>query len=277
MPRASLGWRSTSSGPPENVPVPSRLELPLRVALASEAWPSEVYAPFALPAAAARYVFGVHRARVGSRLRLLDGASREADAEVLDPSNGLVRIVEVFLVERSTRRVVLLQGAPKADKMDAIVRDGVELGATSIGCVLTERAVAHPRAERLERWQRVAVEAARQCGRGEVPELWLASSVRDAVLRLGAPLGPGETGGLEVRAALSPHATASFGDTLVSMRPLHLALLVGPEGGLTDAELTVAHHAGFDAMRLGRWVMRTETVCAAALGAFASLGTEPSG
>ena len=103
MPRASLGWRSTSSGPPENVPVPSRLELPLRVALASEAWPSEVYAPFALPAAAARYVFGVHRARVGSRLRLLDGASREADAEVLDPSNGLVRIVEVFLVERSTR------------------------------------------------------------------------------------------------------------------------------------------------------------------------------
>ena len=148
-------------------------------------------------------------------------------------------------------------GARKGDKADAIVRDATELGATRIVFVQTARIVARPPASRVERWERIAREAARQCGRGDAPTIALVASW-DAAL---------DAARADTRVCLVPDGAPLRG--VLERARGSLAFAVGPEGGLTDAEVAAAAARGFLSCRLGEFVMRTETVAAAALGAAA--------
>lgn len=235
----------------------------------------------ALPAETASYVARVHRAGPGARLALFDPErALEADAEVVAVGAGgrsvTVRVGEVRGAERRARRAVtLVQALGKGDKMDAIVRDATELGATRIAPVIAERSVVRPEdvAARAARWRRVAVEAARQCGRGDVPAIDAPVALVEAVASLAqAPSGA-------LGACLAPGSDLRLGDALRALAPgAAVTIVVGPEGGLSDAEIAACEAAGIERFGLGPFVLRTETVCAAVLGAVMLLAADaPSG
>lgn len=221
----------------------------------------------ALDAEASRYVARVHRKKPGDVCLLFDPA-KAVEAEAT-----LVRVEKDWVVcrvaalrpasVRPSRRVTLLQCIGKGDKFDAIVRDATELGATGIVAVESARTIVRlgdKALARVERWRRIAIEAARQCGRGDAPFIE-------------GPLGFGEA----VRAHAESDAlklcfwekaTEPAGPHVRSLRAGQpVVFVVGPEGGLEEAEVEAAREAGFHIVSLGPLVLRTETVAAAVLGA----------
>lgn len=209
-----------------------------------------------LDAEQARYVVRVHRLRAGDAFVAFDPKRAiEADGEVL--SRDRVRLGEPRpAASTATRRVTWIHGCPKGDKADAIVRDATELGATRIVFVHTARIVAKLPASRVSRWERIAREAARQCGRADAPEIALDTSWKSAL----------DTDAT-TRVCLDPRGS-SLRDVLARAKG-SVAFAVGPEGGLTDGEIETAEARGFVTCKLGAFVMRTETVPAAVLGALA--------
>ena len=216
---------------------------------------------------ASRYVARVHRLRKGDPLLLFHPSeAREADATIVEIERSVVRC-HVREVRASTlrarRQVTLLQAVGKGEKLDAIVRDATELGATGVVVVETRRSVVRlgdKREERLERLRRVAIEAARQCGRGDAPDIlgplpWgeaLRTASRERALKL----------------CLWERATQSAGEALCRLawdQPLVVA--AGPEGGLDEKEVELARELDFAIVSLGPFILRTETVAAAVLGA----------
>jgi 16S rRNA (uracil1498-N3)-methyltransferase len=216
---------------------------------------------------AATYVARVHRLGPGEHFLVFDpDKAVEADAELLELASrevtvavGPPRPAPAF----PGRHVTLIQGIGKGDKMDMIVRDATELGVAIILPVVCERSIARPGASRRERWRRIAVEAARQCGRGDAPEIAPVQSL-DAALRWPRPRGEGNPGCLF---CMSPEADIPFGERLRLCGQGPALVAVGPEGGVSPRELDVLRDAGFAAVSLGALVLRTETVSAAVLGA----------
>ena len=149
----------------------------------------------------------------------------------------------------------LVQGLPKGDKLETIVRAATELGIARIVPALTARTVVRlgerEMAGRLARWQRIAREAAKQCGRRLVPDV--------------APPRPLETCLDESRDAdialcLWERETAPIGTVLGdTTQPRRVAVLIGPEGGLEPREADAARARGWRVVGLGRRILRTET------------------
>ena len=218
----------------------------------------------------ARYVGRVHRLHAGDRFVAFDPeVGIEADAEVL----GAGREVRCRLgaprasLAVSKTRVTLLQALGKGDKPDQVIRDATALGASRIVLVETNRSVVQLDEERREsrkkRWRTVAVESARQCGRGDLPEIQGPSALESALTLVAD---------VESRLHLSPTATNTLADVL-GQRPApgSVALLIGPEGGFDAPEEAAAVAAGFTPVSLGPFVLRTETAAVAALAVVTAL------
>jgi len=225
--------------------------------------------PRKLDEQAAHYIVHVHRLRVGDRFVAFDPSTRtEADGSVVEVTRRTL-VCEIGPLRAATllalTPVVLLQGVPKGEKLDQIVRDATELGATRIVPVLCARcAQAARRIERsrLARWDRIARQAARQCGRGDVPSVGEPASLAQALQAVGTDC---------LRLCLWERSTRPIRNVLEAQgRAQAVAMLIGPEGGLDDAEVDLAVSSGFEAVSLGRFVLRTETASTAALGAIAA-------
>jgi 16S rRNA (uracil1498-N3)-methyltransferase len=222
-----------------------------------------------LQGALARYIRRVHRLGVGDRLALFDpGTGMEADAELVEgPAPDVwCRLGEPRPSGYRPLPIHLIQGLGKADKPDEAIRSATALGAARVTLVQAERSVARVSAERsvsrLERWRRIAVEAARQSGRGNLPTL---AGPTDLEQVLGAETAP-------FRITLAPHAPPLF-ERLADWRAgAAIAVLVGPEGGFEEEELRAAELAGFLPASLGPSILRTELAGVAALGALVALG-----
>ena len=224
----------------------------------------------------ARHARDVLRMRAGDRFILCDGAMRDHECEVVSCSKeGLIaKVVAVHdNMAEPVYEAILYQGLPKGDKLDEIVRKCVELGVTRIVPVACARSVTRWDATdrgmnaKIERLQRVAREAAKQCGRGVVPEILppipFAEAVRDAT---GADLAflPWENEqGTSIRSLLEEfREQRKQGD--VPSRP-SIAFLIGPEGGFEKGEVDAALEAGIRSVTLGRRILRTETAGPAVL------------
>lgn len=226
-----------------------------------------------LPPDAATYVVRVHRLREGDGFVAFD-PERAVEADAILASVGRRDVTARFGEPRAAslrprRRVTLIQGVGKGDKMDAVVRDATELGATRIVPLIAARSIARPGADRCERWRRIAIEAARQSGRGDAPRI---DPPADLVAAL-ASVAAAATG-----LCLAPAAEASVGARLRALpADAEAVFVVGPEGGLTEEEIDACAAAGIARARLGRLTLRTETVCAAVLGALLALSDDGAG
>lgn len=218
-----------------------------------------------LDAETSSYLCRVLRLRAGDSFVAFDPDARtEADATVTDPSVDAARVsigeVRPAKVVASAP-LVLVYALAKGEKVDAVVRDATELGATHIVLCATERAVVKieegKRAPKLERWRRIAEQAARQSGRSDPPAIDLTDTFLGA-LGIASSIA-------EARFVLDPRASAHLGHYLAPRRAT--AFAIGPEGGFSDAEIDAAKDAGFQPVTLGSVILRTETVAAAVLGA----------
>ncbi len=199
----------------------------------------------------ARHIGAVLRLRAGARVAVFDGR-READVELrtVDEAHVTARLVGPVHVARRPVEVTLLQGVARGPKMDVIVRMGTELGLSAILPVLTARAVSAPGPARLARWQRVAQEAAKQCGRGDLPEIHPAADLKTAL----KTLGPVDVFVIPWEKEVRP-----IGELIAGVAYTSAAILVGPEGGLTPEEVAAGRAAGGQTASLGPLILRTET------------------
>jgi len=223
--------------------------------------PLEPGACITLRGGAASHVTRVLRLRVGQALTLFNGHGGEHVASI-DRSQGgevTVAVGEHRPIEReSPLPLTLAQGVSRGERMDLVVQKATELGVSRLVPVLTERSVVRLDARQADRksnhWRAIAIAACQQCGRNRLPEVTPPAQLRE-FLRQAA----GDRAGL----LLSPGAALRIEDV---PRPRNgVTVLIGPEGGLSDAEQEDAQAAGFTAVHLGRRVLRTETAAIAAL------------
>lgn len=212
-----------------------------------------------LPEEAARHVAQVLRMKAGEPLTLFNGEGGEHAATILVAGRRDVS-VEIGLhdpVDRESRlEITLAQCVSKGERMDFTVQKAVELGVSRIVPLLSERSVVKLDAERwdkkLEHWRGIATSACEQSGRTRIPEI-------AAVQKLDSWLA---TANDALRLVLAPTESVS----LRNLPPASgIALLIGPEGGLSEAEIAAARRAGCVGIGLGPRILRTETAGVAAL------------
>lgn len=213
---------------------------------------------------AANHILRVLRLQVGDALVVFDGRGGEYEARIEGTRKDtvLVAVGAHRPVEReSPLAVTLAQGVARGERMDVVVQKATELGVRAIVPLLTERTVVRLDAGRsdskLRHWSAVAVAACEQCGRNTLPRLpapqtleaFLAASRSESAARV----------------VLSPRGERRVSELQASSG--EVILLVGPEGGLAEHELDAALAVGFQALRLGPRILRTETAAIAALAA----------
>jgi 16S rRNA (uracil1498-N3)-methyltransferase len=222
--------------------------------------PEDVHAPrLRLTGAEAAHVIRVLRMGPGAQISAFDGSGREyvAVLERLEPEGVLCHIVQELDARPMTAvRISLGQGLPKADKFEWVIQKTTELGVTEIVPLATERVVPQIPAGRMAakqaRWEKIAREACKQCGRATVPRVRpptpleaFFSSCQDTDLKI--VLWEGEQ-------ARHLRTILAVGD-----RPASIALVIGPEGGLTPWEVAQGESYGFLPAGLGGRILRTET------------------
>jgi 16S rRNA (uracil1498-N3)-methyltransferase len=213
----------------------------------------------------AHHLATVCRLRPGDAVTLFNGDGREYAARVVSAGK---RVVELEIISEATParevgfRLEVAAPLPKGDRAAFLLEKLTELGATAFTPLRTARSVVHPHEAKLERLQRHVIEASKQCGRNV---LLRVGPLTDWASFVGADLPArrlvAHTGGEALSAAGSP------GD---------VALVVGPEGGLTDVEVEQARAAGWRVVGLGPRVLRVETA-ALTLTAWAALSAASEG
>jgi len=215
----------------------------------------------------ARQISKVLRLKEGDFICLLDGSGNEHDALITGVTRDAVtaRILGTGSCAREpVLRLTLALCLPKGDKVELIVGKGAELGISRYVIVDSERTVARIEpgklAERLTRWRKIAAEASEQCGRALAPEIEGVVAFGDLVGLIAdhdlALIAWEEEGGASLREALRTNLGAKC-----------VLLIVGPEGGLTEAEVEMAKSAGAVSVSLGKRVLRVETAAIAAAAA----------
>ena len=211
-----------------------------------------------------RHLVQVLRLGVGAPVRLYDGRGMEYEGRVVAVDRGVVRVlIEATLAScsESPLTLILLQGFLKEKKMDQLVRQTTELGVTRFVPVFTRRSVPRPEGRRIDariqRWEKIAAEALKQCRRGRIPSIERPCTVAEAfqlASQCALKIVFWEEGGRnlsEILAGAAPPVVSA-------------AILMGPEGGFEAGEIATAREAGFQVASLGPRILRAETATVAA-------------
>lgn len=208
-----------------------------------------------------RHMKKVLRLVPGDRILLIDGTGYEYVAEIEDFSKheAFIRIREKNLSKTESHlEIVIAQGFLKEKKMDNLVRHLTELGITRWVPMISERAVARPdphrMAERIKRWESIAIEALKQCGRAKMPEITNMQTFGDIL----AGQEDYDSKLIFWENEIHPLEDSDF------RKPKKILLLLGPEGGFTEKEASDAQHAGFTCLSLGPRILRSETAALSA-------------
>lgn len=221
-----------------------------------------------LPPEEAHHCLDVMRCAAGDRITVFNGEGLEVEAEITGISRKAVELKSLLVSQTDPppARLTLGQAIPKGKNMDLIIQKATELGASRIVPLLSERTVvqldAGELAKKRDKWQRVAVEACKQCGQNWLPVVETPLSVDQFVKKSGS--------GFRLVAAISPaaqtlRAILSAWEEEKEARPDVATLMVGPEGDFTPAEISTAIGAGFAPLSLGPIILRSETAAIYAL------------
>ena len=202
----------------------------------------------------------VLRMRAGEEVMVSDGNNRKylCEVEGYEPDLAVLKIQEKGVVDTELpSQIYLFQGLPKQDKMELIVQKAVELGVYQVIPVATKRSVvkldAKKAEKKTERWQQIAQSAAKQAGRGYIPEVHSVMTYKEAMEYA-----------RKLDVVLIPYELAEgMEETKKMIRQIQpgqsVGIFIGPEGGFEIEEVEEAINAGAKAITLGKRILRTET------------------
>ena len=204
-----------------------------------------------------RHCSQVLRKQAGDHITVFDGLGRLAEARITGVKKNavLLEIGDMQYAEKSTPEIILAQSIPKGKTMDWIVEKAVELGVSRIIPLITRYTVvkydANEASRKAEKWQKVAMEACKQCGQNWMP---IVENPIDWNYYINRSID-----GLKIIASLAEGATSLR--ELLEKNPTtqQVTILIGPEGDFTSEETTAAISKGFQPVTLGDIVLRTET------------------
>ena len=215
------------------------------------------------------YISQVLRMKEGEELIVVLGGGVEALCEVneLSKDSVMLKIKDTHTsVSEPAIRITLYQSVSKGERMELTIQKCVELGVTKIVPVFSSRCVVRPdepkkQKSKTDRWQKIALEAARQSGRGIIPEVTEPVAFREAVKAAGESadivLFPWEEEhGLTLKEALTQVNKDDISE---------VAVFIGPEGGFEEGEAEIARDNGARPVTLGKRILRTETAGPAVL------------
>ncbi|MCE9610013.1 MAG: 16S rRNA (uracil(1498)-N(3))-methyltransferase [Chthoniobacter sp.] len=216
------------------------------------------------------HALSVLRMQAGDRATVFNGQGAEATVELVSVEKGRVVLQRISAGKSAplSCELVLAQAIPKGKNMDLIVEKATELGAAAIVPLMSERTIVRAAAgealAKRDKWQRVAVEAAKQCGQNWLPRVLTPQTPKEF-------FQSGETFDVMLIASLQPDARP-IKEALAqatAQQPRRVLILVGPEGDFTPAEVGLAKAHGCHPVTLGPIILRTETAaiyCLSVLG-----------
>ena len=189
-----------------------------------------------------------------------DGNDYPAELVQVDKRSASARILDVATnPTESSVNVHLGQVISRGDRMDFALQKSVELGVAEITPLFSERCGVKLSGERLQKkqqqWQKVVISACEQSGRSQVPVVHPGQSLEQFVQQVEADL----------KLTLDPHAQVPLRQLAGTDNVTAVALLIGPEGGFSEAEVELANHHQFKPIRIGPRILRTETAALTAL------------
>ena len=212
-----------------------------------------------------KHITKVLRLRVGEELEVCDKCGTDYRCVISSFGDGEV-VAEIKESMKNSAEppveVTLYQGMPKSDKMDYIIQKCVELGISRIVPVITKRTVSVPKdaEKKTARWQKIAEEAAKQCGRGAIPTVEVAIDFKEAMRRFAEDNAKN----------LMPYECErenSLKTVLKETDGSKFNIFIGPEGGFDEKEVELAKGSGAKVVTLGPRIMRTETAPLAVVSA----------
>ena len=215
----------------------------------------------------AHHIRRVLRLRPGATLKVFDGQGTEHNAILHEINHGRVTVEiggKVACIAEPPHTITLVQGITRGDRMDFTLQKAVELGIAAIQPLWMQRSrkkLDDTRMQkRMRHWQGILVSACEQSGRSTLPELLVPADYRNW-------LDSGQSKGLRIML----HPDGEYTLTELERPRGRIVLLVGPEGGISNEETTLATHSGFFSVRLGPRILRTETAAMAALAGMQAL------
>ncbi len=229
-----------------------------RFHIAPEAWESAT-----LDAEESHHCLNVLRLGSGDRITVFDGVGSEATATIVGVAAGRVTFQPGPAVRcpRPPAAITLAQAIPKGKNMDLIVQKAVELGASGVAPILSDRTVVQlegPEALRKQaKWRDVAIEACKQCGQNFLPQIMKPATLRQFFDRADpcdlALIASLQQDARPIKRVLADYASSA------GRPPASVVVFVGPEGDFTPAELALAKSHGCQPVTLGPIILRTET------------------
>ena len=196
----------------------------------------------------------VLRSKLGETVEVFDGVGNSAQGEIISLAKDQVEIALSDLPKLSAKpsEIHLIQAIPKGGNMELIVQKAVELGISSIQPLITEHTIVRSEQmeKKLEKWQRIALEACKQCGQNYLPTILPVQQFRDWI-------NSEKKAELNLVAALLP--TSLPLPEVFSEIPKSASFLIGPEGDFSDEEYSKIIDVGYQPVSLGNIVLRVET------------------
>lgn len=211
----------------------------------------------------AKHIGNVLRAKVGDVITVCDGEGRDYECEIREITKKeiIARVTDIFTNDNEPSvKITLYQGLPKADKMELVIQKCIETGIDRIVPVKTEHAVVKldgKEEKKIQRWNKIAEAAAKQCGRGKIPVVENVLDFKEAVMdakKLDGGIIPYEK---ERERGLKQFAKNFKGKSI--------GIFIGPEGGFSNEEIDFAKENGIEPVTLGKRILRTETAGLVAL------------
>lgn len=207
------------------------------------------------------HLVNVLRLGVGDLLTVIDKNADEFEAKIIGITDGGTAQVSIGgrrLVNREPDvEVTLYQGLPKKDKLELVIEKGTELGAVRFVPVVMTRSIVKLSSEkakrRQERWQRIAEAAAKQARRQIVPSISTVLGFQEMLAELQ------QQQDAKILVPYERASAVSIGDACRNFSQKRISIVVGPEGGFTDAEVEALTSIGAELVTLGPRILRTET------------------